>query len=108
MTTKEERRNILSDAAVAIGHCAEDVGTGLDDLTKTVTTENPWGADGPGSVFGLAYTEVVNHAIETLSSHTGQLFDTASNLVTWVDLSGQTEEENDIQISWVGQQVEEA
>lgn len=106
MAVKQERRDLLSAAAMSMAQCAQDLGEGLDEITATVTTENPWGADGPGTIFGMAYTEVVNHAIETIETHVGQHVDAAEGLVEWVEKSATAESESDIQVTWVGEQLE--
>jgi hypothetical protein len=106
MAIKQERRDQLSAAALGMSQCAQDLGSKLEALNKTVTTENPWGADGPGSVFGLAYTEVVTHAIETIETHVSKHIEAAEGLVQWVEQSATAESESNLSVAWVGAAME--
>ncbi len=82
----------LADVAASIGRCAEDLGTSLDSLQSTVTTDNPWGADGPGTLFGLAYVEVLNHAMDVYGSHVEQLMEAAQGLAAWATSVGHVDQ----------------
>ncbi len=73
----------LAGTARAIGQCAEDLDTSLQSLQATITTDNPWGHDEQGSLFGLAYLEVLSHALDVLGSHAGQLGYAAEGLYDW-------------------------
>jgi hypothetical protein len=84
----------LTSAAQRLGQVGKQLGSGLESLQATVTTENPWGSDEPGSLFGMAYVEVLDHALEVLGSHVGQLFAAADGLGEWADGLHQTEEHN--------------
>ncbi len=102
----EEHYDQIATAATEVGGAAEDFGNGLDKLTATVTTESPWGADGPGTVFGMAYTALLTHAIETLESHWGMLADGAVNLDTWAAIGRGTEAGNNEVVQGVQAQVD--
>jgi hypothetical protein len=67
---------------------------GLQTLQTTVTSGNPWGQDEQGSLFGLAYTEVLQHAIDVYDSHVDMLMTAAGNLTDWGQQLRDTEEEN--------------
>jgi hypothetical protein len=84
----------LSTAGNAIGGCAEDLGAGLQSLQATVTTDNPWGNDEPGSLFGMAYVAVLSHALEAIGSHVEQLVVAADGLTSWAASVAQTERDN--------------
>ncbi|MFI7221433.1 WXG100 family type VII secretion target [Micromonospora maritima] len=43
---------------------------------------NPWGGDEAGTVFGMAYTEVLQHALDAYASMADQLMDVAERLDT--------------------------
>lgn len=73
----------LDSVSRSINGCAEQLMTGLQQLETTVTSRNPWGSDEPGTVFGMAYTALLGHALETLASHVQQLADAAQGLATW-------------------------
>ena len=76
-------RTTLVESAAAIGQCATDLGQGLQALSATLTSENPWGADEPGSLFGMAYLEVLGHALGVYGSHVDQLTEAAQGLAAW-------------------------
>jgi hypothetical protein len=84
----------LASSATAIAHTAESFADGLDGLEATVTTGNPWGGDEAGSLFGLAYLEVLNHAMDVLGSHLGQLVEAAEGLGMMAQETWQAEQEN--------------
>jgi hypothetical protein len=84
----------LSTAGNAIGGCAEDLGAGLQSLQATVTTDNPWGNDEPGSLFGMAYVAVLSHALEAIGTHVEQLVVAADGLASWAASVAQTESDN--------------
>jgi hypothetical protein len=84
----------IADGGRDVGRAAEDFGEVLRKLDQTVTTDNPWGADEPGTAFGVAYKGVLGHAMETLGSHVDLLTDSAEKLATWADNSRQAEQHN--------------
>jgi hypothetical protein len=84
----------LANAGTAIGQCTEQLGTSLDSLQATVTTDNPWGSDEPGSIFGMAYVEVLGRALQVYGSHVQQLGMAAQGLYDWADSITQTEDGN--------------
>ncbi|MCW3841695.1 hypothetical protein ONA70_16465 [Micromonospora yasonensis] len=86
---------VLAGAAQAIAGVAVELETGLGALEATVTSENPWGADEPGSVFGAAYTEVLSHALETYGSHVQLLISAAEGLADWAQQVVETDLESD-------------
>jgi len=73
----------VTQAAQGIERNAEEMGEGLKALEATVTSGNPWGQDEQGSLFGLAYKEILEYAIDTYDSHVGLLMDAADNLKGW-------------------------
>ena len=94
MGRTEEDFDSIARGASAISQVAADFGDGLRTLQATVTTDNPWGADEPGTVFGIAYTGLLGHAMETYGSHLGLLVAGADKLTTWADNSRSTEDVN--------------
>ena len=73
----------LAGAATGVGQCAQSLGTSLQGLQATVTSASPWGADEPGTVFGMVYTEVLGYALEVFASHVDLLRGAADGLLTW-------------------------
>lgn len=73
----------LAGAASGVGQCAQSLGMSLQGLQGTVGSANPWGADEPGTVFGMVYTEVLGHALEVYASHVDLLAGAAEGLATW-------------------------
>lgn len=71
----------LAGSAQALAGTADDVADGLDELQRTVTTDSPWGADEPGTIFGMAYTAVLGHAVEAYGTHVEQLVFAAEGLM---------------------------
>jgi hypothetical protein len=84
----------LESVGRAIGRCADDLMTGLQQLERTVTSNSPWGADEPGSLFGMAYTEVLGHAMDVYGSHVQQLADAAQRLSAWATTTAQVDAGN--------------
>jgi hypothetical protein len=82
----------LVGAAQAIDQCAVDLVNNLTELQGTVTTNNPWGADGPGTLFGAAYVEVLGHALDVYGSHVQQLGEAAQGLAGWAESVAQTDQ----------------
>jgi hypothetical protein len=106
MAGGEEHFDQIATAATDVSTAAEDFGNGLDTLTATVTTDNPWGADGPGTVFGMAYTGLLGHALEVLESHWGLLAEGAVKLDTWSGNSRATEDGNNQTVTSVNNQLD--
>jgi hypothetical protein len=84
----------IAGGATAVGISAENLGQDLRALETTVTAGNPWGSDEAGSVFGMAYTAVLGHAVEVLGSHVELLGGGAEKLGVWGLRSELTELEN--------------
>jgi hypothetical protein len=75
------------------------VGRDLDGAVKGLSAEvlgagSPWGADEPGSLFGMAYVEVTEHALDVYSSMAVQLTDIAAGVRFMADGYDQTEQDN--------------
>jgi hypothetical protein len=81
----------LAGAATGVGQCAQSLGTSLQGLQATVTSANPWGADEPGTAFGMVYTEVLGHALEVYASHVDLLMGAADGLLTWAGTVAEVE-----------------
>lgn len=88
----------LASSATSIAHSSESFADGLDGLEATVSTGNPWGGDEAGSLFGLAYVEVLNHAMDVLGSHLGLLVEAAEGLGTMAQQTWQAEQDNTARI----------
>ncbi|PWR13752.1 hypothetical protein DKT69_19385 [Micromonospora sicca] len=86
---------VLAGAAQQIAGVAVELETGLGALEATVTTQNPWGADEPGTVFGAAYTEVLSHALETYGSHVQLLITAAEGLADWAQQVVEVDQQSD-------------
>lgn len=95
MGDKREDVDALADAERTLSGCATELSESVAGLEKTVTTDNPWGADGPGTIFGMAYTEVLNHAVDAYGSHVEQLFYAVDGLNQWGGTSADTEHGNE-------------
>jgi hypothetical protein len=85
----------LLGAAQELGACADDLGAGLTRLQATVTTENPWGADEAGSLFALAYLEVLGHALDVLGSHVDLIGDAADGIADMAMDARQSDEDSE-------------
>jgi hypothetical protein len=105
MATREDVEQITSSAWM-IGRCAEDFAQGLDSLEKTVGSEHPWGGDAPGNAFGSLYTDVLQHAIDTLGSHVSQLATASERLATWATQTMQAEQAGSETVRKTGQRLE--
>ena len=81
----------LAHAGQGVASAAQDFANGLTELQSTVTTENPWGSDEAGSIFGTLYVAVLGHALESMSSHLDTLAQGAEGLVGWAQLMAETE-----------------
>lgn len=73
----------LESAGAVVGDCSTQLASALQGLQATVTSGNPWGGDGPGTLFGAAYTEVLSHALGVYGSHVEQLAVAADSLAMW-------------------------
>jgi hypothetical protein len=76
---------VLASSGTSVGQCATDLAGAVQRLQATVTSSNPWGGDEPGTVFGMAYTAVLGHALEVYASHVEQLGFAAEGLSTWAN-----------------------
>ena len=83
----------LAQAGQEVGAAAQEFANGLTDLQSTVTTENPWGSDEAGSIFGTLYAAVLGHALDSMSSHVDTLVQAAEGLLGWAQLMDGTESE---------------
>jgi hypothetical protein len=81
----------LAQGGQGIASAAQDFANGLTDLQSTVTTENPWGSDEAGSIFGTLYVAVLGHALDSMGSHLDTLAQGAEGLVGWAQLMDETE-----------------
>lgn len=86
---------VLAGAAQSIAGVAVELESGLGALEATVTSENPWGADEPGSVFGAAYTEVLSQALEAYGSHVQLLLTAAEGLADWAQQVVETDQQSE-------------
>ncbi|GAA4579184.1 hypothetical protein GCM10023176_56450 [Micromonospora coerulea] len=86
---------VLAGAAQQIAGAAMELETGLGTLEATVTTQNPWGGDEPGTLFGAAYTAVLSHALETYGSHVQLLITAAEGLAGWAERVVEADRESD-------------
>jgi hypothetical protein len=82
----------LVDAAQQVGQCAVDLSNSLTELQATMTSNNPWGGDEPGTLFGLAYIEILGHAMQVYGSHVEQLGEAAQGLADWAMSTAQTDQ----------------
>ncbi|MFI7074306.1 hypothetical protein COO58_05710 [Micromonospora sp. WMMA1996] len=73
----------LRSAARTIRGGGERLAGEVQRLQGTVSgSGNPWGGDEAGSIFGMAYTEVLQHALDVYASTADQLVDVAGRLDT--------------------------
>jgi hypothetical protein len=84
----------LVASANGLGKCADTMVANLKTLQATVTTENPWGKDEPGSLFGMAYVDVLGHALQVFASHVQQIVTAAEGLGSWAQSLEGTEQGN--------------
>jgi hypothetical protein len=105
MATSEDFEQIAG-SAWKLGQCAEDLAQGLTSLQKTVGSEHPWGKDQPGNAFGAIYTDVLQHAVDALGSHSGQLVTAAERLAAWAAQSTQNEQAGAEKLSRFGRKLE--
>lgn len=96
----------ITGSAWKIGKCAEDLAEGLTGLQKTVGTEHPWGDDEPGNAFGELYSDVLQHAIDALGSHSGQLVTAAERLAAWAAQSTENEQAGAEKLAQFGRKLE--
>lgn len=83
---------LLVSAAQGIGTSAQNMGDELTKIQATVTTDNPWGSDEPGSAFGMLYTALLDHAMQAMGSHLDKLVQAAEGLASWAQQMAQTEQ----------------
>lgn len=84
--------DVLTGAAQGIGAAAEDLANRLQALSSTVTTEDPWGGDEPGTVFGTLYVAVLGHAMQAMATHLDRLAYATSGLAGWAEQLAGTEQ----------------
>lgn len=99
MPDKHEDLASLTTCARELELCADDYASEVGELEKTVTSQNPWGADGPSTIFGTVYTDVVNHALEVYSSRAEDLRSTAAGVAAW---SGNSRAGEQAGTEWLG------
>jgi len=105
MTGISATPEVITQSAQGVGTSAQDLGGQLGQLQSTVTTDNPWGSDEPGSVFGMLYAAVLGHALESMGSHLEKLVQGAQGLTAWAQQMAQTEQGVTQQITTAGQAV---
>ncbi|WP_460520743.1 hypothetical protein [Flindersiella endophytica] len=96
----------IASSAWKIGRCAEDLAEELTGLQKTVGSQHPWGDDEPGNAFGEIYSDVLQHAIDTLGSHSGQLVTAAERLAAWAAQSTENEQAGAEKLARFGRKLE--
>jgi hypothetical protein len=70
----------LAAAGQSLQTVGESLGSALTQVQTTLTSNSPWGADEAGTVFGMAYTALLSHALEAMGSHAGAVHDGAHGL----------------------------
>ncbi len=95
----------VAGAAQTIGGCADDLGASLDALQSTVTSGNPWGGDEPGTLFGAAYVEILDYAMQVYGSHVDLLAEAAQGLDGWAPSTAQTDQGNAEQLTGLQSQM---
>ncbi|MEQ4204337.1 hypothetical protein [Actinopolymorpha sp. B9G3] len=103
--TREDFEQLRSSAS-AVHECAVDFERSFQRLLPTLRQRNPWGADEPGTIFGMAYTALLGKATQVLGSHVGLLQAGASGLATWSKNAEQTEAGNAERLNAVGDELE--
>jgi hypothetical protein len=83
--------DVLMQAAQGFASAAQDMYTGLQGLQSTVTSNNPWGGDEQGSIFGTLYVAVLGHAMQSMASHLDKLGTAAEGVAVWSQQMSQTE-----------------
>jgi hypothetical protein len=94
MARTEEDFESITGGALAVGEATDEFGTRLQKLQATVTTNNPWGRDEPGTVFGTIYSAVLGRAMQTYGSHRRLLASGAAKLADWAANSRAVEDVN--------------
>lgn len=91
MTGFTVRPEALVDSASALDGAAQDFNTHLNTLQTTVTSNNPWGGDEPGSLFGTAYVALLSYAMEAIASHGSKIEQAAQGLAEMAGAFGGVE-----------------
>ena len=94
----------VRQAARGVETAAQDLQSALSQLQTTVTTDNPWGGDDAGSIFGTLYVAALSQALDALGSHDQKLDEAAQGLAAWAQQLAQTEQGNTTLISQSGGQ----
>jgi hypothetical protein len=81
----------LMNSARSLDAAAQDFGTRLNQVQATITSGNPWGGDEPGTLFGMAYTALLGHALEAIASHGMKIEQAAAGLAATAEAFSQTE-----------------
>ena len=85
----------LRASASPLEQAGQQLAQALHVLSGQVTgSHSPWGSDEPGSLFGMAYVEVTNHALEVYSSMAELLVDVADGVRQMAESHAQTEQAN--------------
>ncbi|WP_327042749.1 WXG100 family type VII secretion target [Micromonospora ureilytica] len=85
----------LHSAARSIEASGERLGAEVQRLQGTVTgSASPWGGDEAGTVFGAAYTEVLQHALDVYASMADQLLSVADRLGAAADAHERSDLDN--------------
>ena len=95
MSGGKEYFDSIDEGASAVGDCAIELSDQLIELQGTVTSESPWGEDEAGTLFGMAYTAVLNHALEAISSHVDLLVEGYEKMAIWGESSRANEDANE-------------
>lgn len=85
----------LRAASQEIRGTGERLSQEVRSLEGSVTgSGSPWGGDEAGTVFGMAYTEVLGHALDVYASMAEQLADVAERLGAGADNHERTDSGN--------------
>lgn len=95
MSGGKEYFDSIEEGANAVGDCAVELSDHLIEMEGTLTTESPWGEDEAGTLFGMAYTAVLSHALEAISSHVDLLVEGSEKMTIWAENSRATEDANE-------------
>lgn len=82
----------LAEAAQGLQTVGESLYSALTDVTATLTTNSPWGADDAGTVFGMAYTALLSHALESMQSHVEKVFVSAEGVMAMAQTYDEAEQ----------------
>jgi hypothetical protein len=83
----------LTAAAREVETQATAMARHLEGLRSAVGgTGTQWGQDEPGQIFGQAYVEIRQHAMEAFDSHVKLLARASENLAGWAKTAAETEQ----------------